>query len=66
MRNGGTSSYTGRYFVGAAVAWAALFALTIDAASGRRVWLARGVSVGLSLVLVHFALQFSTLGFRLL
>ncbi|HET6175104.1 MAG TPA: glycosyltransferase family 39 protein [Gaiellales bacterium] len=65
VRSGGLSSYTGRYFVGVAVAWAALLALTIDAATARRIWLARGVSVALSLVLVHFALQFSTLGFRL-
>jgi hypothetical protein len=66
VRGGGGGSYTGRYFVGLAVAWAALLALTIDAAAGRRIWVARGVSIALSLVLVHFALQFSTLGFRLL
>lgn len=66
VRSGGSSSYTGRYFVGVAVAWAALIALTIDAAASRRAWLARGVALGLSLVLVHFALQYSTLHFRLL
>jgi hypothetical protein len=66
VRSGGGGSYTGRYFVGVAVAWAALIALTIDAAVSRRIWVARGVSVVLSLVLVHFALQYSTLSFRLL
>jgi hypothetical protein len=65
VRSGGSSSYTGRYFVGVAVAWAALFALTIDSATGRRIWITRGVSVALSLLLVQFALQYSPLGFRL-
>ena len=46
-------------------AWAALVALTIDAAAGRRMWLARGVSVTFLVLLVHFALQYSTLRFRL-
>ena len=64
-RSGGYTSFTGRYFVGVAVAWAALFALTIDAAASRRAWLARGVSVGMTLLLVRYALESSTLGFRL-
>jgi hypothetical protein len=66
LRSGGLLSFSGRYFVGVAVAWAALVALTVDAAAGRHVWLARGVSVALSLVLVRYALQYSTLGLRLL
>ena len=66
LRSGGLLSFSGRYFVGVAVAWAALVALTVDAAAARHVWLARGVSVALSLVLVRYALQYSTLGFRLL
>jgi hypothetical protein len=65
VRSGGLVSFTGRYFVGVAVAWAALVALTVDAVAGRHVWLARWVSVALSVVLVRFALQYSTLGFRL-
>jgi Dolichyl-phosphate-mannose-protein mannosyltransferase len=64
VRSGGYTSFTGRYFVGAAVAWAALVAVTVDAAS-RRVWLSRAVSVALALLLVRFALQFSPLDFRL-
>ena len=66
VRSGSLVSFVGRYFVGVAIAWAVLVALSVDAATGRRAWLARGVSVGLSLVLVQFALQYSTLGFRLL
>jgi hypothetical protein len=65
LRSGGYTSFTGRYFVGLAVAWAALVAVTIDAAAGRRAWLARSVSVALAFMLVRFALQSSTLGFRL-
>ena len=65
VRYGGNASYTGRYFVGVAVAWAALVAISIDAAASRRTWLARAVSVVLSLALVHFALQSSPLDFRL-
>jgi len=64
-RNGGYTSFTGRYFVGVAVAWAALVAISIDAAASRRAWVARCVSVALSIFLVHFALQSSPLAFRL-
>ena len=63
VRNGGYTSFTGRYFVGVAVAWAALVAISIDTAASRRNWLARCVSVVLSLLLVHFALQSSLLDF---
>jgi Dolichyl-phosphate-mannose-protein mannosyltransferase len=65
VRSGGELSYPGRYFVGVAVAWAALVAVAIDAACGQRVWIARTVSVAFTLVLVRFALQYSTLSFRL-
>jgi hypothetical protein len=64
LRSGGLLSFSGRYFVGVAVAWAAVVALTIDAAAGRHVWLARGVSIALSVVLVRYALQYSTLSLR--
>jgi hypothetical protein len=65
VRSGGYTSFTGRYFVGVAVAWAALVAVAIDAAAGRRAWILRSASVMLSFMLVRYALQYSTLGFRL-
>jgi hypothetical protein len=62
---GGAASFVGRYFVGVAVAYAALVGQAITAALERREWMQRIAVVAGSYVLIGWALEFSVVSLRL-
>jgi 4-amino-4-deoxy-L-arabinose transferase-like glycosyltransferase len=65
IKTGGSVSFVGRYFVGVAVAYAAVAGLAITAALERREWLQRIAAVAGSYVLIGWALQYSVVTLRL-